>query len=66
MKDTLNKLCEDCAEDYKNAEKKLEADIEDLRKEAEKLSNGIFKCIEDPCWPKNLLDNSDTRPESCA
>ena len=66
MKDTLNKLCEDCAEDYENAEEKLKADVEKLKADIDKLSNGIFKCIEDPCWPKNLLDNSDTRPESCA
>ena len=62
MKDTLNTICEDCADDYANAEKKLQAEITDLRAQAEKLSNGIFKCIEDPCWQKNLLHGGADSP----
>jgi len=61
MKDTLNTLCKDCAADYDKAEKKLEKEITTLKKDITELTDGIFKCIKNPCWPKHLLhDDKDT------
>ena len=42
MEETMDKVCNDCATHYKNAEEKLSKEISELHAEAEKVANGIF------------------------
>ena len=60
MEETMDKVCKDCATHYENAAKNLSDEISELRVEAEKFANGIFKCVKDPCWQKHLLDGTST------
>ena len=61
----MNTVCKDCAKDYEQAEAKLSKEIKDLHDEVDKLANGIFKCVKDPCWQKHLLHNGSDAPITC-
>ena len=61
----MNKVCEDCAKDYENAEANLKKEIKALHAEVDQLANGIFKCVKDPCWQKHLLHNGSDAPITC-
>ena len=58
----MNTVCKDCAKDYENAEANLSKEITDLRAEVDKLADGIFKCVKDPCWQKHLLNGNSESP----